>query len=187
MRKRALAPVLLALSLVPAAHAFDQGTIIPGTGTIRLAFPPEQDAAGLVVDSIDAARDEVLVQAFSFTHAGIAAALVRAQRRGVRVEVLADPQQIELIEHNVVGKIAAGGVAVYTDPAHASAHDKVVVVDASGEHPAVVTGSFNFTFAAQYRNAENLLVIRDNGELARAYRENWERHRAHSAPYGGSR
>jgi phosphatidylserine/phosphatidylglycerophosphate/cardiolipin synthase-like enzyme len=122
------------------------------------------------------------VQAFSFTHAGIAQALARAHRRGVDVVVLADPEQIELIGHNVVGTIAAAGVPVFVDPAHAAAHDKVIVVDADATDPAVVTGSFNFTFAAQHRNAENLLVLRGNRALAQAYLENWNRHRAHSAP-----
>jgi PLD-like domain len=39
----------------------------------------------------------------------------------------------------------------------AIAHNKVIVID--GE--TVLTGSFNFTKAAQEKNAENLLIIRD--------------------------
>ena len=46
----------------------------------------------------------------------------------------------------------------------------------------VITGSFNFTRAAQEKNAENLLVIRDTG-LAARYAENWQAHAAHSAMY----
>jgi phosphatidylserine/phosphatidylglycerophosphate/cardiolipin synthase-like enzyme len=36
----------------------------------------------------------------------------------------------------------------------------------------VITGSFNFTKAAQYRNAENLLII-VNDVLAKKYLDNW--------------
>ena len=43
------------------------------------------------------------------------------------------------------------------DANHAIAHNKVIVID--GE--IVLTGSFNFTKAAQEKNAENLLIIRD--------------------------
>ena len=167
-----------------AGGAFDASNIVSGSGTIEYAFSPEDDAAGLAVSAIDAARSQVLVQAFSFTHERIAAALIRAHRRGLDVQVIADPGQIELIDHNVVGLLATGGVPVFTDGAHLSAHNKIIVIDARSDQPVLVTGSFNFTFAAQFRNAENLLVFRGNHELARAYQDNWDRHHSHSAPYG---
>ncbi len=182
-RHRLIAPILIACIWAGPAGAFDTSNIVPGSGTIEFAFPPEDDAAGLVVRVIDAARSQVLVQAFSFTHERIAAALIRAHRRGVDVQVIADPEQIELIDHNVVGLLAADGIPVFTDDAHSSAHNKVIVIDAGAGQPVLVTGSFNFTFAAQFRNAENLLVFRGNRELARAYLDNWERHRVHSAPF----
>ncbi len=49
--------------------------------------------------------------------------------------------------------------------------------------PAVMTGSFNFTYAAQNRNAENALILRGNLPLCGAYPRNWNEHRAHSLPY----
>ena len=49
----------------------------------------------------------------------------------------------------------------------------------------VITGSFNFTAAAQSHNAENLLVISDPA-LADEYRLNWQRRRAVSTPYGAA-
>jgi phosphatidylserine/phosphatidylglycerophosphate/cardiolipin synthase-like enzyme len=56
----------------------------------------------------------------------------------------------------------------------------VIIVD----REVVITGSFNFTRAAEESNVENLLIIRDKA-LAREYLENWERHRAHSEGYMG--
>jgi len=52
-----------------------------------------------------------------------------------------------------------------------------------GPEAVVVTGSYNFTFSAQARNAENLLILRGNEALARAYLANWRRHRQEAAPY----
>jgi phosphatidylserine/phosphatidylglycerophosphate/cardiolipin synthase-like enzyme len=46
----------------------------------------------------------------------------------------------------------------------------------------VITGSFNFTKAAEESNAENLLVIRSS-DLAAKYTANWQAHAAHSDPY----
>ncbi len=46
----------------------------------------------------------------------------------------------------------------------------------------VITGSFNFTRAAEERNAENLLIIHDR-ELASLYTKNWQEHAHHSEVY----
>ncbi len=46
----------------------------------------------------------------------------------------------------------------------------------------VITGSFNFTKAAEEKNAENLLIIR-SADLAKLYLDNWNRHRSHSDEY----
>jgi phosphatidylserine/phosphatidylglycerophosphate/cardiolipin synthase-like enzyme len=48
----------------------------------------------------------------------------------------------------------------------------------------LVTGSFNFTKAAEENNAENLLIIR-GGELASFYIKNWQEHAQHSEVYTG--
>jgi phosphatidylserine/phosphatidylglycerophosphate/cardiolipin synthase-like enzyme len=46
----------------------------------------------------------------------------------------------------------------------------------------VITGSFNFTKAAEERNAETVLILKDKG-LAKLYRDNWEGHKHHSEAY----
>jgi phosphatidylserine/phosphatidylglycerophosphate/cardiolipin synthase-like enzyme len=66
------------------------------------------------------------------------------------------------------------------DGNHAISHNKVMIID--GE--TVITGSFNFTKAAQEKNAENLLIIHDPA-LAAQYAQNWDAHRQHSQPYIG--
>ncbi|HWA13472.1 MAG TPA: phospholipase D family protein [Burkholderiales bacterium] len=167
------------------ALAREPQAAVPATGTIEYAFSPGDDVAALVVRAIDDARAQVLVQAFTFTHDRIAEALLRAGRRGVDVRVLLDREQTELLDRDAVRALAAAGFPVLLDGEHLAAHNKVLVIDATGPDPVVVTGSFNFTFAAQYRNAENLLVLRGNPALAGAYRDNWEKHGAHSKPMAG--
>jgi phosphatidylserine/phosphatidylglycerophosphate/cardiolipin synthase-like enzyme len=83
----------------------------------------------------------------------------------------------------LISKIAAEGVPVFTDSEHTSAHNKVMVIDAGSPEATLITGSFNFTQAAQYRNAENVLVIRNNVPLTNLYLQNWHRHYEHSRPY----
>jgi phosphatidylserine/phosphatidylglycerophosphate/cardiolipin synthase-like enzyme len=76
--------------------------------------------------------------------------------------------------------LANQGVPTLIDAQHAIAHNQVIVID--GE--TVLTGSFNLTKAAEEKNAENLLIIRD-ATLAAQYSQNWEAHRQHSQPYVG--
>ena len=47
------------------------------------------------------------------------------------------------------------------------------------DREVVITGSFNFTKAAEEKNAENLLILR-NKDLAGVYMRNWENHRERS-------
>jgi phosphatidylserine/phosphatidylglycerophosphate/cardiolipin synthase-like enzyme len=71
------------------------------------------------------------------------------------------------------------GIPVKIDAQHAIAHNKVMIID--GE--TVITGSFNFTKAAEENNAENLLVIPDR-KLADRYVRNSKEHDRHSEAYG---
>jgi phosphatidylserine/phosphatidylglycerophosphate/cardiolipin synthase-like enzyme len=119
---------------------------------------------------IDAARSEVAVQAFSFTNRRIAQALVNAQRRGVRVSVQADRAQALETPGTVVPTLVRAGVPVWLEGRFAAAHDKVVVIDADSPEATLITGSYNFTMAAQLRNAENVLIVRHDAALAQRYR-----------------
>jgi hypothetical protein len=50
------------------------------------------------------------------------------------------------------------------------------------DRATVITGSFNFTKAAEERNAENILILKSS-ELSKIYVENWLSHRDHSDAY----
>ncbi|MGH8729678.1 MAG: phospholipase D family protein [Burkholderiales bacterium] len=182
---RLLALLLLASICAAAALAFDArtGKYLPAVGEIAVAFTPGDEADDLVTGAIANAKEQVLVQAFSFTHRDIANALIRAQRRGVEVVVIADPEQDDKIETSLISDLVAAKIPVLMDHEHVSAHNKIVVIDAGDPECAVVTGSYNFTHAAQFKNAENLLVLKSNPQVCEAYDKNWKRHRAHSRTY----
>jgi len=120
-----------------------------------------------------------LVQAYSFTSVTIAKALLEAHQRGVQIQIILDKSQ-RTEKYSSADFLANQGVPTRIDASHAIAHNKVIVID--GE--MVLTGSFNFTKAAQEKNAENVLIIRDKA-LAALYAQNWEAHRQHSQPYRG--
>jgi phosphatidylserine/phosphatidylglycerophosphate/cardiolipin synthase-like enzyme len=176
--------VALALAVAPAADADAPAPRrYPAAGTVEIAFTPGDAVDNLIVAVIDRAQAEVLVHAYTFTHRKIAQALINARRRGVAVAVLADREQARAMPQNVLAQLANGGVEVWLDGNFAAAHNKVIVADAGLQHATTITGSYNFTLAAQRSNAENIVVLHDNEPVARAYRDNWRRLKAGATPW----
>jgi phosphatidylserine/phosphatidylglycerophosphate/cardiolipin synthase-like enzyme len=130
-----------------------------------------------VAGALKQARKTVLIQAYTFTSSPIAKALVEAHGRGVQVQViLGKSQRSEKFWSTKY--LSDEGIPVAIDGKHGVAHNKVMVID--GER--VITGSFNFTAAAEEHNAENLLVI-DDADVAAKYTANWKNHERHAVAY----
>ena len=108
-------------------------------------------------------------------------ALVAAHRRGVDVRAIVDYRQLtDRRNHDdafAVEHLGAAGIPVLVDKPPGLMHDKVMIID--GE--VVVTGSFNYTYSAEHRNVENLLVIRDP-TLAAQYVQHWKSRAGQSRP-----
>lgn len=156
---------------------------LPARGTVQVAFTPWDNAEAMIADGIRQAKHQILVQAFSFTSRTLANALMAAKRRGVDVQVMADREQTFSGETSRIPDLVRAGIPVVLDVRYQSAHNKVMVIDAGAADAAVVTGSYNWTYAAQYKNAENVLILRHNPDVANAYAANWRRHFADASPY----
>ena len=169
-------PILVICILGCSFFANAQQTTYP-IPSCQAYFSPRGGATSAIVETIDNAKSNVLVQAYSFTSEPIAETLVRAFERGIKVQVLLDKSQ-RAQTHTAARFLVQAGIPVLIDASHAIAHNKVIVIDNS----IVVTGSFNFTKAAEDRNAENLLVLRSK-ELADRYADNWRIHQRHSTPF----
>lgn len=166
------------------AHAFDASVEpLASQGTLQPAFAPWDNVEGLISESINSAGKQILVQAYLLTSKKIAAVLIAARRRGVDVRVLADAEQLDKIETSKLPDLAEAGVPVWLETKYLNAHNKIIVIDAGTADATVITGSFNFTWSAQHRNAENILIARKNPSLAARYAQNWERHRQDATPY----
>ncbi len=146
---------------------------------VRVLFTPGDNVAAGIMQAIRSAKQSVHVLAFSFTNKAIARALRDARQRGIEVKVLADREQFERGASFLLRDFKQAGVNVMLDGEHSAAHNKVMLIDADGANPIVITGSFNFTQAAQKYNAENVVLIYDDRTLAKAYQENWQRHWRH--------
>jgi phosphatidylserine/phosphatidylglycerophosphate/cardiolipin synthase-like enzyme len=121
----------------------------------RVYFNPplagDRPVADYIVEAIDSAQTQILVQQYQLTEPAIIAALIKAKRRGVQVEALFD---------KTVGPAANtlkdAGIMVVYDPVHI-AHNKILILDGR----LVIGGSFNLTGNANRRNCENCLFMDD--------------------------
>jgi phosphatidylserine/phosphatidylglycerophosphate/cardiolipin synthase-like enzyme len=149
-----------------------------GPQDIHAYFSPNGGCTQAVVTAINASHKSVFVQAYSFTSAPIARALVNAKKRGVDVQGILDKSN-RSDRYTAATFLANEGIPTFIDFQYKIAHNKVMIID--GE--TVITGSFNFTKAAENGNAENLLVINHAPELAQKYTANWKEHLGRSEPY----
>lgn len=155
--------LITCLALTGASHA------APLPVEAEVLFSPDGGITQRVVAEVGAAKKSLVVMAYSFTSAPIAEAVVTAHRRGVAVEVLLDRTQ-RGSRYSSADFLTRAGVAVWIDRKHPIMHNKVMVIDGA----TVITGSFNFTKAAEEKNAENLLVLR-SPELAVRYLAEFEK------------
>jgi len=167
--------------------AADGATALPATGTVEVLFTPWDDAEGAIVRALFAARRSLHVQAYLLTSRSIAHALQAAQSRGVAVEILADREMMEKNDKSLLPLLAGGGIPVWLETRYAAAHNKVILIDAAQADAVVITGSYNFSWSAQARNAENLLILRGNPALVRRYLDNWQRHRGEATKMNGAK
>jgi phosphatidylserine/phosphatidylglycerophosphate/cardiolipin synthase-like enzyme len=149
-----------------------------GAADIACHFSPLGGCTDAVVAEIRQARQQILVQAYSFTSQPIASALVEAHSRGISVVIVLDKSQ-KTEKYSGADYVANAGIPTLIDSAHAIAHNKIMLIDGQ----TIITGSFNFTANAEQHNAENLLVIRNRPDLYQAYENNFRHHYGHSQPY----
>jgi len=135
--------------------------------SIENAFSPQQGATDLILKTIGEAQQSVHVTAYFFTSWPIANALVKAHRRGAEVRLVLDSHQKY---RRVIDYLRRNGIDARINNHYAIMHDKFIIVD----QRTLETGSFNFTRAAEFENAENVLVVRDSPAVL-GYERQWDK------------
>jgi len=150
---------------------------------VQACFSPYGKCAGHIVREIGQAQKEILVAVYAFTNEEIAWALVKAGQRGVKVQVVVDQEfdaansssKKTFLEQRQIPIRRVAGLDKGNSPG--LMHQKFAVID----RRVVLTGSYNWTVAAENANDENLLLFRDAGPLAEEYRKEffrlWEKKR----------
>ena len=159
----------------PQAPRDELKTPRPLAPQLLVQFSPGGHCTDQLVALIGSATTSVRLMAYSFTSMPVMNALLTAHDRGIDTQAIIDPSaKLGTVAQTLVGR----GVAVWVDATHALFHSKVILVDGV----RLECGSFNYTKAAQFSNAENCLFVDGAPEIAAQYGANWELHRSHSTP-----
>ncbi|MBA7578608.1 Cardiolipin synthase [subsurface metagenome] len=123
----------------------------------------------IIIKNIDQAQASINIAMYIFTDREIALPLVKARERGVKVRLYLDQDQVDykfsqsrfLVQKGTKTRISSNNYIM---------HHKFAIID----NRILLTGSYNWTFSANNRNDENLMVIDDPGVIAR-YQNQFEK------------
>jgi phosphatidylserine/phosphatidylglycerophosphate/cardiolipin synthase-like enzyme len=132
-------------------------------------FSSEDHVASQVMRWLGGARQRIHFLAFSYTHTGIADAMVERLQAGVDVGGIFENEGSQT-RFSQFRRLKEAGADVMVDGNPRFMHHKVIVVD---DH-ITIFGSFNFSSAADRDNDENLLIVDDPG-LAAAFEAEYQR------------
>jgi phosphatidylserine/phosphatidylglycerophosphate/cardiolipin synthase-like enzyme len=139
---------------------------------VTVCFTPQKNCTKEIVNAINQAQQSILVQAYSFTSRPIVQALARAHDKKVAVKIIVDKSTTKY-RYGPLKIFRQHQMPLWVDylPSlhRGIAHNKIMIID----NKIIITGSFNFTAAAQKRNVENVLII-ESPELAQQYTNNWQ-------------
>ncbi len=121
----------------------------------------------LLIESIDHAKEEILIAIYALTNDRIRDAIVKAYERGVRVQLFTDDGA--LFSDDIKYLTQKGIIVKSDEDPSALMHDKFTVID----NKIVWTGSCNYTYYAFYRNNENLVKITGT-KIAEVYRKEFQ-------------
>lgn len=154
-----LAGIVLTLPLVSVASS-----------DIDIGFSPEGSALTLVLKTIDDSQRSLRLIGYVFTSPDVVKSLIDAKKRGVDVRVIVDEKaNRNNTSQAALNLLVNAGIPTRIISAYKITHDKIIVTD----ERTTETGSFNYTRAAG-SNSENVIVIRNNPEVAKTYLSHWQ-------------
>jgi len=109
-----------------------------------------------IIKNINQAEPFINIAMYIFTDREIALPLVKARERGVKVRLYLDQDQVDY-QYSQSRFLVQKGIKTRISTNNYIMHNKFAIID----NRILLTGSYNWTFSANNRNDENLMVIDD--------------------------
>ncbi|KAG2222503.1 hypothetical protein INT45_012817 [Circinella minor] len=143
---------------------------IPSDTFCMPMFFPSENSYHKFITALKSAEETLYVCIFSMTDNTTAKALAQAKRRGVDVRIITDNEQRDAKGSDVIRLNEEEGIPFKMDNEDQFMHNKFAVID----RRMVLTGSFNWSISARYRNHENV-IITNVESVVEAYHQEFER------------
>lgn len=125
-------------------------------GQTEVYFTPSPDCENQIIKRINETEVSIDAAVYSITNDAITDALINAHNRGIKIRLLTDRTQAGN-KSSTVKELENIGIDLMRHAKYKIQHDKFAVFDGKKG----VTGSYNWTNAATYKNAENCLFFDD--------------------------
>ncbi len=122
-----------------------------------------------IIQNINQAEAFINIAMYIFTDRETALPLIEAQERGVKVRLYLDKDQIDY-KYSQSRFLVQKGIKTRVSTNNYNMHNKFAIID----NRLLLTGSYNWTFSANHRNDENLMVI-DDPEIITRYQNQFEK------------
>ena len=109
-----------------------------------------------IIKNINQAEAFINIAMYIFTDKEIALPLIKARERGVKVRLYLDKDQVDY-RYSQSRFLVQKGIKTRVSSNKYIMHNKFAIID----NRILLTGSYNWTFSANNRNDENLLIIDD--------------------------
>ena len=136
---------------------------------IETYFAAQDAVASRIVERVGRAQRKIHFLAFSFTHDGIAQAMLARKQTGAELQGVFETTGSST-RFSEYGRMKEAGVDVYLDGSGYAMHHKVLLLD---DHTTIF-GSFNFSENADQSNDENLLIV-DDAAFTAVFEQEYQR------------
>ena len=164
---------------------------------LEILFAPHvqsgQNSMGHFLKKIEGATNSLHFMVFSFTDLDIYNLLINKNKNGLEVKGILDQSQLEYSSEE---KFSQQGLPWKVDGNNkisnnhgGKLHHKVMIIDAQKENSLVISGSFNWTHLANYKNNENLIFIHSplvSQIYLNEWQKRWEEGKSEEIPEGDS-
>jgi len=153
-------------SSMKTTTVFEEGGEVEVLG---VCFSRTMNCSSLIGYWIARANESVHIMIYGFTLDYLSKALIDAVKRGVEVEVIIEKESAYW-RGSEYERLLQAGVDVKLDGNPYTMHHKVAIIDGK----IVITGSYNWTWSAERRNDENVLILMSKS-LAKNYEKEFQR------------
>ena len=122
-----------------------------------------------IIKNINQAQAFINIAMYIFTDKEIALPLVKARERGVKVRLYLDQDQVDY-QYSQSRFLVQKGIKTRISTNNYIMHNKFAIIDSR----ILLTGSYNWTFSANNRNDENLMII-DDPETIEIFQNQFEK------------